>query len=446
MTTLVWKGCQVSKSNASQRVSKPYEGFPLTPHPTGRWCKKIRGKLHYFGKTAGDEQGTAALAIFNYEWTWLKDGRTPPVRDRGEGVTVRALCNAFLTSKLAKAETGELSQRSFADYHDTCELLCNHFGRDLRVDDIRPEDFRHLRLKMAKRWGKVRLQNEINRIRIVFRFGFNPKVEEEDRLLAKPVRYGVEFDRMTVPVMRKDRQARRKTDKKMFEPGEIFRILEALSGKPVRVKGRNKPVTIPADPALKAMVLLGANCAFGNTDCANLSKSDIDLGKGWVDYPRPKTGVDRRVPLWPETRAAVRAAIAARVKPRDAADEDLVFLTRAGRRWTRLQAKVKGDASGGDEDAPKAMVPIDALSQRFRKLLHTLNINGGRGLGFYTLRRVFETIGGRSKDQVAVDFIMGHCDATMAEIYREGGIDDDRLLAVVNTVRAWLFPSRSKKT
>jgi hypothetical protein len=24
----------------------------LTPHPTGRWCKKIRGKIHYFGPIA----------------------------------------------------------------------------------------------------------------------------------------------------------------------------------------------------------------------------------------------------------------------------------------------------------------------------------------------------------------------------------------------------------
>src|SRR5580692_1116387 len=34
----------------SKTTAKPYEGFPLTPHPSGRWCKKIRGKLHYFGK------------------------------------------------------------------------------------------------------------------------------------------------------------------------------------------------------------------------------------------------------------------------------------------------------------------------------------------------------------------------------------------------------------
>jgi hypothetical protein len=35
---------------ATDPPKKPDPGFPLSPHPTGAWHKKIRGRIHCFGK------------------------------------------------------------------------------------------------------------------------------------------------------------------------------------------------------------------------------------------------------------------------------------------------------------------------------------------------------------------------------------------------------------
>ena len=72
------------------------------------------------------------------------------------------------------------------------------------------------------------------------------------------------------------------------------------------------------------------------------------------------------------------------------------------------------------------------------KLLRGLGINGRKGLGFYTLRHTFRTVADGAKDQPAADYLMGHEVPHMSSIYRET-IDDARLRAVADHVRAWLF-------
>ena len=68
-----------------------------------------------------------------------------------------------------------------------------------------------------------------------------------------------------------------------------------------------------------------------------------------------------------------------------------------------------------------------------------------KGLNFYALRHTFETIAGDSRDQIAVDFIMGHPPAAndMAAVYRRR-LNDSRLLEVVEFVRRWLWPEGSE--
>lgn len=159
------------------------------------------------------------------------------------------------------------------------------------------------------------------------------------------------------------------------------------------------------------MFLLGINAALGQSDISSLTRTAIDLAGGWLNYPRPKTGIERRCKLWPETIKAVQDALDTRPRPSHAADDQLAFLTVHGNRWVR--SKLTDGVDGEESTATN----IDGISQAFRKILAALQINGHRG--FYCLRRGFETTGGDSKDQIAVDHIMGHARDDMASLYRQ---------------------------
>jgi len=164
---------------SSRQPVKPHSDFPLTPHPTGYWCKRIKGRLYYFGPL-DDPDG--ALNKYLEQKDALLAGRKP--RESSEGLTVKELANQFLNAKAASRESGELTRRSWQDYKDACDRLVNHFGKGRLVEDIGPEDFADLRRRMAKGWGPGTLGNVIQRMRVVFKFAF------DNRLIDKPVCYG----------------------------------------------------------------------------------------------------------------------------------------------------------------------------------------------------------------------------------------------------------------
>jgi len=92
---------------AQTKPNKPYADFPLFPHATKRWAKKIRGQLHYFGPRS-DPDG--ALKKYEDQKDDLHSGKTP--RQVSTGVTVKELANAFLYHKELKRDAGEFAPRT----------------------------------------------------------------------------------------------------------------------------------------------------------------------------------------------------------------------------------------------------------------------------------------------------------------------------------------------
>lgn len=408
---------------------KKRNGSPIRPHAAGTWVKKIGSKNVYFGRWKRTKNGVEervpgdgfqeALTLYLAQKDDLLAGRTPRATP-GEGeLSVGAMCNLFLTHKQRLLKSGEIASRTFGEYKATTDRLVNFFGASSAVDGLRPEDFDELRANISqnpgktkagndkKPWGPVRTANEVGRVRSVFIHARKSEVVSK------------EFKKPSKKVLR---QHRAKRPKKLFSAEEIQSLL--------------KIAPVP----LKAMILLGINCGFGNKDCAELLLSEIDLKSGWHSFPRGKTGTARRCPLWPETIQAIEAALQSRPKPSSKKDNGLVFITVRGNAWARDEMEEK--SVDGEEVLEEKRG--DRVGQQFGKLLRKLKLDGVSGRSFYALRHTFQTVARRSKDREATLLIMGHIDGSIDSHYIEE-IDDEDLVAVTDYVHRWLFPPKAKK-
>jgi len=378
--------------NAQKKPRKPHRDFALWLHGSGRWCKKIRGRHHYFGKVTDDPDHGAMAALERYQAVAadLHAGRTPRVQN-GDGLTVADLCNRFMTAKKRTLDAGEIVHSTFANYLRCCQGVVDFFGRTRLVTDLAADDFEQFRAELAKTKGPSFLALEITEVRVLFKYAL------DQGLIESPVRFGASFNKPSQRVLRKNRA---EGPSKMFEQAELRQMVDA------------------ADQPLKAFILLGLNCAFGPADLARIPRKAIDLEGGWIVYARPKTGLDRRIPLWGETVAVVQEVWSN--QPATPSDYDhLAFVTSRGNPW----------ASEGGKSS--------RITEQFRRLLRSLELYRP-GVGFYSLRHVFRTVADETLDFPAVNLVMGHVDRTMGATYRER-IADERLVAVAEHVRRWLF-------
>jgi integrase len=381
---------RIASPAKSAKPPKPHRDYPLYAHASGQWAKRVRNKVHYFGPWADPD---AALAKWLKQRDDLLAGREP---ESGDGLTVGRLANLFLASKQRLVDSGELTQRSWNDYRAICARVVRVFGPGRLAANLRPADFEKLRADFAKTHGPVSLHSDITRARVLFKYAF------DQSLIEVPLKYGQSFDKPSRATLRRHRQNR---PRRLFQAAEIRKIIDT------------------AGVQLRAMVYLGINCGFGNNDCTMLPMEALDLQAGWLDFGRPKTGIHRRCPLWPETVAALREALANRPTPHDPTHADRVFITKYGTTWEPKSAT----------DSP--------ISNEMAKVLKALIIHRS-GVGFYALRHTFQTVGGKSRDKDTVRAIMGHAEdaSDMSAIYNEESVEDDRLRAVTDFVRAWLFP------
>ena len=404
-----------TKAKRKSKPAKPFPEFPLTAHPRGQWCKSISGKVHYFGRW---EDPDAALEKFNQQKEALYAGLDPNAKvieyDQSE-ITVEAVCNLFLESKLNDVESREIESVTFETYKRHCKSILEVFGRKQIADDLRPTDFQRLRNYLCKpkatkvknkivRKAKSEITFKTVETRITHcRAVFNWAVKNYFIKTPLPQLWGTKFEKPSRKNLKKESNLK---PSKLAERSELITLLDQ------------------AGTSLKAMILLGLNCGFGNTDLSVLTFQHINFVDGFVELPREKTGQKRKAYLWAETIEAINNWIEQRPEPKDAADKNLVFLTSRG---TSCKPKEKHNCITTEFTRLKIKAKLDRA-----------------GLSFYSMRHTFQTIADDATlDFVGVRSVMGHTDATISGNYRHG-VSDERLKRIADAVRVWLFEGGEK--
>ena len=266
-----------SHSSNSTPPGKPYPGFPLYAHQSGQWAKKIKGRTHFFGVWADPH---AALTNYLRDKDDLEAGRRPRPHGPNKTLTVAQMVYGFLDAKKLAVECGEMEAASWTCYKGYGERLIRVFGPHTPVESLSADDFQRYRKDLQKTHKTLEsLKGDLTKTKVFFNWA-GPGTHGRGYIERLP-RYG---DAMKVPSRRALLREKREQAQRVLGAEQIRRLLAETEAK---YEGGVK---------LRAMILLGVNCGFGNMDCAKLTIAPPGPGR-WLGELSPPQ--DRHAPPLP---------------------------------------------------------------------------------------------------------------------------------------------------
>jgi integrase len=416
--------------------------FPLSRHRNGQWCAHIwdsrrqRSRTYYFGAITNDPSGKAAL----YDPLYGYFARLPAieagtdhiartvVRD-AQSLTLGELVKRYLQEVKNRVDAHELSLRTLDSYLRELTKFAGFIGADLHVSALRPEHFaRYMEhLTRARKLGNCARRRVRTDITAMLNFG-----RKNGWYAAVPTGAAWRSPPIDRASLRQARMRAGKTDYSDRLPavGEIDKLLSH------------------ATPSFKAIILLMINAGLGPADIGRLKWRNLDVKRGRLVFPRPKTGVERRAYLWKKTRRALlavqklkRVAVAI---AKDGADAP-VFISEKGNLMYRESLRTAEVEVDGVKCRKVVGVKIEnAVSITVRRLIKLAELPAG--LKPYSLRHAAKTYAKRSRDPDAVNLLMGHQDRTVPGVYDHERITWRRMKRVALAIKRRLWPQTGRIT
>lgn len=383
---------------ADSKPQKPHKDFPLFPHATKRWAKKIRGKFHYFGPW---DEPQAALELWLEQKDDLLAGRKPRERAGVKQVSIQDACDHYLDHIEENVQKGKRSQHWYDDVRCTCRIIKETLGGHWAIESLDSVDFKTLfdRFEVTGTGDSaspVTTKGHVHRTRSMLNWlmkaGYVKTVPQ----------YGVNFDAPSQQEIDRNRDQRQT---KLFSRSHVRAILRQTKG------------DSDDDQRMHAAILLAINTGCQNEDIQTMRFKDIDWTGRWYVQPRKKKAKKRRAKLWQRTIKALEKMIGDRKRNPDG----LVFVSKAGGEWHGR----------------------NCVAKEFKDMRVAAGITLDRA-GFQWLRHTFITHAMELGDREAVKIACGHATRDITDNYIHS-IFDPRQVAIAKHVEKWLIGKRGEK-
>jgi integrase len=348
-----------------KRRVNPVDYFPARPRSDGRYQKKIGGKLYYFGGVGVDRD--EAMAEYQRVRHGLYGGAPVAVRVDGYSrQTLRDAANRYLTARLLEVQAGTLRKVSYTDLRACVLQFVRHLGTHRRFEELCPDLFTAAANHFRRTESDTRWNHIVSAVNAWLNYA-----DEHDWIAAAP---------KTGPKWRKIPNAGAVRNR-LLTVTELEALLQASGDQ------------------MRAMLLLALNGGMGPNDLCHIELRQIR--NGILDTRRPKTGVRRVLPLWPETIEAIEDYLTARLSPLP-----WLFITKFGNQW-----------GPGD------------IGHEFRKMRVAAQVDFGENTGLYVFRHTFGTLTDECGN--ARMLVMGHTFAGMDKHYSHIDSPNPELRAAV---------------
>jgi integrase len=226
------------------------------------WYKRVGKRPRWIASAKSCPTGEEADAF--YEANFSELAKAPTTKS---AATLVQLADLFMEHK----DAAGLHHGTVRDYDDTLVNVMRAVGAERPIKGLNEDDAARVMAAIAHLGTARRVKHVVNLRGFItwakrFGIGWEPTMFRGPRKLER----------------RRDRAKRKRPP---YTPNQVRRLLRHASDR------------------MRAVILLAFNCAMGPDEIVRLTREDVKGGV--IEKARQKTGVEREIPLWAETIAAL---------------------------------------------------------------------------------------------------------------------------------------------